>query len=31
VRNIKALNEVLKGAKAWHAKYGGMQNLQKVS
>jgi len=31
VRNIKALNEVLKGAKAWHAKYGGIQNLQKVS
>lgn len=31
VRNIKALNEVLKGAKPWHAKYGGIQNIQKVS
>jgi tagatose 1,6-diphosphate aldolase len=31
VRNIKALNEVLKGAKPWHAKYGGLQSIQKVS
>jgi tagatose 1,6-diphosphate aldolase len=31
VRNIKALNEVLKGAKAWHTKYGGIQNIEKVS
>ena len=30
VRNIKALNEVLKGAKPWHAKYGGMEKIQKV-
>ncbi len=28
VRNIKALNEVLKGAKPWHSKYGGLQNVQ---
>ena len=30
VKNIKALNEVLKGAKPWHAKYGGMEKIQKV-
>jgi tagatose 1,6-diphosphate aldolase len=30
VRNIKALNEVLKGAKPWHAKYGGLDKIQKV-
>ena len=30
VRNIKALNEVLKGAKPWHDTYGGLQNLQLV-
>ena len=30
VQNIKALNEVLKGAQPWHAKYGGMDKIQKV-
>lgn len=28
VKNIQALNEVLKGAKPWHAKYGGMEKIQ---
>ena len=30
VRNIQALNEVLKGAKPWYAKYGGMERVQGV-
>ena len=30
VKNIQALNEVLKGAKPWYAKYGGMDQVQKV-
>ncbi|MFN8009686.1 MAG: tagatose 1,6-diphosphate aldolase [Terriglobia bacterium] len=30
VRNIKALNEVLKGAHPWHAKYGGLSKLERV-
>ncbi len=30
VRNIKALNEVLKGANPWYAKYGGLDKIQKV-
>ena len=30
VQNIKALNEVLKGAKPWFAKYGGMNQVQRV-
>ena len=30
VKNIKALNKVLTGAKPWHAKYGGMDKIQKV-
>ena len=29
VKNIKALNEVLKGAKPWYEKYGGMEKIQK--
>lgn len=28
VKNIKALNEVLTGAKPWHAKYGGKEKIQ---
>jgi tagatose 1,6-diphosphate aldolase len=31
VRNIKVLDEVLRGTKAWHSKYGGMEKIQKVS
>ena len=32
VKNIKALNEVLaKGARPWHARYGGMANVQVTS
>ena len=30
VRNINALNEVLKGANPWYAKYGGLDKIQKV-
>lgn len=30
VRNIQALNEVLQGAKPWHAKYGGLEKIQAV-
>jgi len=30
VQNIKALNAVLKGAHPWHAKYGGLNKIQKV-
>jgi len=30
VKNIQALNEVLKGAKSWYAKYGGLDQIQKV-
>jgi tagatose 1,6-diphosphate aldolase len=30
VQNIKALNVVLNGAHAWHAKYGGLDKIQKV-
>ncbi len=29
-KNIQALNEVLKGAKPWYAKYGGPDKIQKV-
>ncbi len=29
VKNIEALNKVLKGAQPWHAKYGGMAKIQK--
>ena len=29
VKNIKALNEVLKGAQPWYAKYGGLEKIQK--
>ena len=29
VKNVKALNEVLKGAKPWYAKYGGLEKIQK--
>ena len=30
VRNIQALNKVLQGAKPWHAKYGGLENVHEV-
>ena len=30
VKNIQALNEVLKGAKPWYAKYGGLEKIQTV-
>ena len=30
VKNIQALNEVLKGAKPWYAKYGGLSQIQEV-
>ena len=30
VKNIQALNAVLQGAKPWYAKYGGMDQVQKV-
>ena len=30
VKNIQALNEVLKGAKPWYAKYGGLDKIEEV-
>jgi len=30
VQNIQALNEVLQGARPWHAKYGGLDQIQEV-
>ncbi|MEW5976057.1 MAG: tagatose 1,6-diphosphate aldolase [Acidobacteriota bacterium] len=30
VQNIKALNDVLKGAQPWHSKYGGLSKIEKV-
>ena len=30
VQNIKALNSVLKGARPWHSKYGGLDKIQAV-
>lgn len=30
-QNIKALNAVLKGAHPWHAKYGGLDKIEKVA
>jgi tagatose 1,6-diphosphate aldolase len=30
VKNIQALNQVLEGAKPWYAKYGGLDQIQKV-
>ena len=31
VRNIKALNSILKGAHPWYAKYGGLDKIQPVN